>query len=176
MIQAGLAGYPYCCPDMVGGGQETQFGDGKTHDMELFIRACQCTALMPMMQFSYAIWAHYQNEEVLDIVRETAHLRGKYASYIEGLIEEARTTCAPILRNLEYEYPHQGLQNVQDEFLLGRDILVAPVLEKEARSREVILPKGDSWRYIPTGEVFAGGQTALVDAPIDVLPYFERVI
>ncbi len=175
MIQAGLAGYAYCCPDMVGGGQESNFGEGKSHDMELFLRACQCTALMPMMQFSYAIWEHYDNDEVVEIVRSTALLRKKYKDYITGLLEEARVSCAPILRNLEYDYPHQGLQKVKDQFLLGRDVLVAPVLVKGANTRQVVLPGGDSWKYIPTGEVFLGGRTIEVEAPLHVLPYFERV-
>lgn len=175
MIQAGLAGYPYCCPDMVGGGMESNFGEGKTHDMELFIRACQCTALMPMMQFSYAIWTHSQNDEVREIVKQTATLRQKHAPYIEELIEEARTTCAPLLRCLEYVYPHQGLSCVKDQFMLGDRLLVAPVLTKGATSRRVILPQGNAWRYLPTGEIYEGGQTVEVEAPLNVLPYFERV-
>ena len=175
MVQAGLAGYAYCCPDMVGGGQESNFGSGKSHDMELFIRSCQCVALMPMMQFSYAIWKHYANDFVKNIVRDCALFRKKYEGYIQDLMEEARLTFSPILRNLEYEYPHQGLQGVKDEFLLGKDILVAPVLIKGAKTRKVLLPKGDKWKYMPTGEIFEGGKTIEVQAPLEILPYFERV-
>jgi len=175
MIQAGLAGYAYCCPDMVGGGQETNFGDGKEHDVELFIRSCQCAALMPMMQFSYAIWEHYDNDFVRNIVRECAWLRRKYEGYIKELLEEARVRFSPMLRNLEYEYPNQGLQKIKDEFLLGKDLLVAPVTEKGLLKRKVVLPKGDSWKYMPTGEIYEGGQTVEVDSPLETLPYFERI-
>ena len=175
MIQAGLAGYPYCCPDMVGGGQETNFGNGKEHDIELFIRSCQCVALMPMMQFSYAIWKHYANEFVKNIVQECATLRVKYKKYIQELLEESRISYAPILRNLEYAYPNQGLYNVKDEFMLGDKLLVAPVLHKGEQSRKVILPRGNAWKYMPTGEVFDGDRIIEVATPLEVLPFFEKV-
>ena len=175
MVQAGLAGYPYCCPDMVGGGQETNFGGGKEHDVELFIRSCQCVALMPMMQFSYAIWKHYANDFVRNIVRDCVTLRLQYKDYLHSLLEESRTTHAPILRNLEYAYPNQGLFGVKDQFMLGANILVAPVLKKGERRRKVLLPEGNAWKYMPTGEIFQGGQCIVVDAPLETLPYFEKV-
>lgn len=175
MATSGLAGYAYCCPDMIGGGQETNFGAGKSHDVELFIRSSQCAALMPMMQFSYAIWEHYKDETVCAIVRECANLRVQYKDYFLELMEEARTTFAPMLRNMEYEFPRQGMQRIRDQFMLGDTFLVAPVLTKGTTKRSVVLPFGAKWRYIPTGKVFEGGQTVVVPAPIDTLPYFERV-
>ena len=57
--------------------------------------------------------------------------------------------------------------------MLGSEILVAPVLEKGARSRNVVFPEG-SWRG-PDGTLYEGGQTLTVPAPLDVLPYFERI-
>lgn len=175
MITAGLAGYAYCCPDMIGGGQEMDFKDGRKHDFELFVRSAQCAALMPMMQFSYAIWSHCDNEKTRAIVRECANLRLRYREAYLSLLDETKTTFAPMLRCMEYAYPKQGLQTIQDQFLLGKDLLVAPVLTLGERERRVVLPSGDDWTYVPTGKTYCGGQTVIVPAPIETLPYFERV-
>ena len=59
MILEGLMGYPFSCPDMIGGGQFTSFLPGSsTIDQELIVRSAQCQALMPMMQFSVALWRY----------------------------------------------------------------------------------------------------------------------
>ena len=56
MTLEGLMGYPFSCPDMIGGGEFTSFLPGTTIDQELIVRSAQCQALMPMMQFSVAPW------------------------------------------------------------------------------------------------------------------------
>ncbi len=56
MILEGLMGYPFSCPDMIGGGEFTSFLPGSTIDQDLIVRSAQCQALMPMMQFSVAPW------------------------------------------------------------------------------------------------------------------------
>ncbi len=173
MIQAGLMGYGYSCPDMIGGGNEVDFAGGGPKDEELFLRACQCSALMPMMQFSYSIWRSEREELKADIVK-FSHLRDGYIGELLDLAENCRTTNQPILRNLEYEFPNQGLEEVTDQFTLGDKLLVAPVLEKGATTRKVVLPKG-RWKYVPNGEIYEGGKTVEVDAPVGVLPYFEAI-
>ena len=130
---------------------------------------------MPMMQFSYAIWKHYANELVQKTVKDAACLRLKYRDYFHQLLDETIKTQAPILRNLEYSYPNQGLHLVKDQFMLGDKLLVAPVIKKGERSRKVVLPSGNNWKYIPTGTIYQGGQTVMIDAPLEVLPYFERI-
>lgn len=174
MLQAGLSGYPYCCPDMVGGGQETDFGEGKQHDDELMVRSCQCAALMSGMQFSYAIW-NRSSENVRTIVRDCVCLRGKYKEYLRTLLAEAASRNDPLMRHMEYEFPAQGLSEISDQFMLGDKLLVAPVLYKGMRERSVVLPSGCSWKYVPDGKVYEGGQTVRVGAPLEVLPYFERI-
>lgn len=174
MLQAGLSGYPYCCPDMVGGGQEADFGEGKQHDDELMVRSCQCAALMSGMQFSYAIW-NRSSENVRTIVRDCVCLRGKYKEYLRTLLAEAASRNDPLMRHMEYEFPAQGLSEISDQFMLGDKLLVAPVLYKGMRERSVVLPSGCSWKYVPDGKVYEGGQTVRVGAPLEVLPYFERV-
>lgn len=173
MLQAGVSGYAYCCPDMVGGGQEADFGCGKSHDDELMVRSCQCSALMPMMQFSYAIW-NRSSPFVRTVVDKCVGLRKSRAEYFRSLLEENRETRDPLMRHMEYEFPGQGMERVNDQFMLGAHLLVAPVLYKGMTAREVILPAGCKWKYLPTGKVYEGGRTVNVEAPVDVLPYFER--
>ena len=174
MLQAGLSGYPYCCPDMVGGGQEADFGDGREHDTELMVRSCQCAALMPSIQFSYAVW-NRSSEDVRAIVRTSVHLRSEYSAYLRSLLAEAAQKNDPIMRHMEYEFPAQGLSGIADQFMLGDRLLVAPVLCKGMRERSVVLPAGCRWKYVPDGKVYEGGQTVCVGAPLEVLPYFERM-
>lgn len=175
MIQAGLCGYGYCCPDMIGGGNEADFATGSPKDEELFLRSCQCSSLMPMMQFSYSIWRS-QNVALKESIKEYSHVRDNYCEYLLSLAEHCRKTNEPILRNLEYVFPNQGLEGISDQFMLGDKILVAPVVEQGARKREVVLPQGCYWKYIPNGHTYEGGQTIVVDAPVEVLPYFTRNI
>ena len=58
--------------------------------------------------------------------------------------------------------------------MFGNQYLVAPVLQLGQREREVYLPAG-RWRLTSTGEVFTGGRTVHVDAPVEYMPVFERM-
>ena len=173
MIQAGLCGYAYCCPDMIGGGNEADVCGGVfVKDEELFARSCECAALMPMMQFSHAIWN--RGGMLGDIAVKFAALHHSFAPYLKGLAEHCAKTFEPMLRNMEYEFPHRGYEKIKDQFMLGDRYLVAPVLKKGARTRKVILPEGSDWLYVPENKPYAAGK-AEVPAPLDVLPYFERI-
>lgn len=172
-IMQGLLGYPYICPDMVGGGQwHFNLNPNFKADEELFVRMAQCSALFPMMQFSWAPW-RLLGEEAQALCVEAAKLHGKFADKIVALVKNAKETGEPIVRSLEYVYPHNGYERVTDEFLLGEDVLVAPVVVQGQRKRRVLLPSG-KWRYVD-GVVYEGGGAIEVDAPLNVLPYFEKV-
>ena len=167
---AGLIGVPFICPDMVGSGQWTAFLYGEV-DEELFIRMAECSALFPMMQYS-AIPARHLSEEGQKICLAMAKLHEKMYPEIEPLITNAEKTGEPILRSLEFVYPHCGYEKITDEFMLGNDILVAPVLTQGARERAVVFPAG-TWED-EAGNRYEGGQTVTVPAPLDVLPWFRR--
>lgn len=175
MINAGLCGYPFVCADMIGGGFSTDFeGTGSENvETELVSRFCECNALMPCMQFSNAYWRR-------DDTLKTTFL--KYASFhtaqrgrLEKLIDEAERTHAPILRALEYEFPHQGYERETESFLLGEDLLVSPVVKPFEREKTLVLPRGCNWTYLPTGQTFCSGEKVTVPAPVGTLPCFERV-
>jgi alpha-D-xyloside xylohydrolase len=63
---------------------------------------------------------------------------------------------------------------VEDEFMFGPDLLVAPALDEGARSREVYLPAGTHWRDAWTGEWLEGGASLTAEAPLDVIPLYLR--
>lgn len=164
-------GYPYVCPDMIGGGSFTDFLPGAPSlKPELFARYAQVASLMPMMQYSAAPW-RVLDEEHAEYCRAAGRLHVKFADKIIALARHASVTGEPIMRYLEYVFPHQGLEGVTDCFMLGDDILVAPVTADGERTRKVRLPEG-SWEYID-GNIYTGGGTE-VPAPVDILPYFIR--
>lgn len=173
MTVAGLLGYAYSCPDMIGGGQFTSFLniDSDKFNQSLIVRSAQVHALMPMMQFSVAPW-RILNENNLNTVRDMALLHVRMSDYILQLAKEAAQTGEPIVRNMEYEFPHQGFATCNDQFMLGHRILVAPILD-EGISRLVRLPKG-IWRD-DQGKRYKGGKTITVSAPLNRLPWFERI-
>ena len=88
------------------------------------------------------------------------------------MVAEAHKTGEPILRALEYNYPHQGYESITDMFMLGEDILVAPVIVKGQTERDVVLPKG-RWRD-SDGTEYEGGNIVKISVPIDKLAYFEK--
>ena len=80
----------------------------------------------------------------------------------------------PALRALFLEFPRDpACYQVEDAFMLGSDLLVAPVLEYGARSRRVYLPPGQ-WRHAWTGDLHPGGQWLEVPAPLEQIPVFIR--
>ena len=167
-----LLGYPYVCPDMVGGGEWIFNLDPDFRaDEELFVRMAQCSALFPMIQFSWAPW-RLLGAEGQRLCLAAAKLHAEFGERIVKLVGETQKTGEPILRCLEYAYPHSGYERVNDQFLLGEDLLVCPVVVQGQTKRKVKLPVGN-WRYVD-GTLYEGGREIEVDAPLNVLPYFER--
>jgi alpha-glucosidase (family GH31 glycosyl hydrolase) len=111
--------------------------------------------------------------ENLAICRRMAGLHVERGPEILALAREAARTGEPIVRSLEYSYPGRGYQAITDQFLLGPDVLVAPVVEKGSRRRKLAVPPG-RWRG-DDGQIVAGPATVEVEAPLERLPWFRRV-
>ena len=169
MLLEGIMGYPFSCPDMIGGGQFTSFLDDAPIDQELVVRSTQVHALMPMMQFSVAPW-RILDKKHFNAVLDAVNLRNKFKETILTLAKKASSNGEPVVRSMEYVYPHKGYVNINDQFMLGNKILVAPYLSKGEGSREVILPEG-KWES-DTGEIYKGGTSINVEVPLTRLPYF----
>ena len=168
----GLSGYAFSCPDMIGGGEYGSFLSASTIDQELVVRSAQASALMPMMQFSVAPWRILDTEHHA-AVKSAVALRERFEDRIMALAQEAAVTGEPIVRPMEYVFPHVGYQDTIDQFMLGDDVLVAPVLEPRATSRTVMIPPG-MWRAWD-GTRFSGPRSVALQADLSTLPYFERV-
>lgn len=167
----GLLGYYYSCPDMIGGGEYQNFLDCSDRlDQELIVRTTQCSALFPMMQFSVAPW-RILSKENLEYCVNAAKLHVSFNDKITMLVQNSALNKEPIIRHLEYEFPNCGYENIKDQFMLGNDILVAPVITKGARKRDVIFPKG-TW-IGDDGSETVGPCNISIDVPISRLPWFK---
>ncbi|NDW19178.1 glycoside hydrolase [Dysgonomonas sp. 216] len=173
MMVAGLMGYSYTCPDMIGGGQFKSFlnVDQSKIDQTLIVRSAQVHALMPMMQFSVAPW-RILSAENLETVRNMAKLHEQMGEYIMQCAKESAKTGEPIVRHMEYAFPNEGFAECKDQFMLGDKYMVAPVVTKE-NIRTIKLPKG-RWKD-DLGKTHKGGKTITVDVPLSRLPYFEKM-
>jgi len=174
-IAQSLTGHAYHCPDMIGGGDYLVFPHEGPDviDEELFVRSAQCSALFPMMQFSAAPWRVLSDGVKVGYCRDAALLHVRFGELILELAETAARTGEPILRPLAYNYPREAYETVIDQFMLGADLLVAPVIERGAVQRSVVLPDG-RWRA-DDGAEYDGPAEIVVDAPLARLPWFERV-
>jgi alpha-glucosidase len=172
ILNQGVMGYSFTCPDLIGGGEYLSFRDAKTLDEELVVRAAQVHALMPMMQFSAAPW-RVLSPQNLETARQAAVLHEKMGPEILTLARNAAVSGEPIVRSLEYQFPNQGYGAITDQFLLGEEILVAPVLEKGATQRMVVFPPG-RWRG-DDGQPVTGPATQTIQAPLTRLPWWRLV-
>jgi alpha-glucosidase len=171
MLAAGLVGCPFICPDMIGGGEWSAFLPGAAFDPELFIRSAQIHALCPMMQISASPW-RVLPPELQRVFKEVVSLRQRFAPRFVELAKESARTGEPMMRALEYVFPGRGYAGIKDEFMMGGDLLVAPVVEKGATRRRVVLPHG-AWRA-DDGTLLRGPGELEIDAPLSRLPHFAR--
>jgi alpha-D-xyloside xylohydrolase len=102
-------------------------------------------------------------------------LRYRLMPYIYTLAGDTYWRDGTIMRGLVMDFPSDRRSwSVKDEYLFGRALLVAPVTEYKARSRQVYLPSGASWYDFYTGRVSRGGQTIAAAAPFERIPLFVR--
>lgn len=171
-IAQGLVGCFYNCPDMIGGGSHASYKETKYSDHELIIRWLEASTFCPMMQFSVAPWRVLDKDE-FELVKKYTQLHIDFAETIISLAKNAAINGEPIVRCMEYEFPNQGFETVTDQFMLGSDILVAPVIVQGGRERSVKLPQG-KWQD-DVGKVYDGEQTVLIEVPLERLLYFKKI-
>ena len=146
---------------------------------ELFARWIQVGALYPFAR-THSMWLKRPQEpwrfgsRVEAIARSALELRMRLLPYLYGLFCEAEATGAPIWRPLFFEYPDDPRAvEIDDQWLLGADLLVAPVMARGARQREVYLPAG-TWYALDDGARWIGPRTVRVAAPLERIPIFAR--
>lgn len=172
MLLQGIMGYYFNCPDLIGGGEFTSFLKNAVIDQELIVRSAQCHALMPMMQFSVAPW-RVLDEKHLEAVKKSVELREKFKNYILEEVKKSAQTGEPAMRSLEYAYPKNGYGKINQQFLIGEKLLVAPIINKGITDKIIHLPKG-KWKAF-NGKTYKGGKEITVAVNLDTLPYFEKL-
>jgi alpha-D-xyloside xylohydrolase len=109
------------------------------------------------------------------MLRPLLFLRERLRPYVMQQMRVAHETGLPPMRPLFVDFPDDPLVwDVEDQFLFGGDIVVAPVYVEGARQRQVYLPAGTDWRDAWTGAGHQGGQWITAAAPLDTIPVYLR--
>ena len=192
-LSMGVAGIPWWTTDIGG------FHAGNPNDpgfRELLIRWFQWGCYCPVMRLhgdrqpsepvcrkdgtrvlnsgsDNEVWSF--GEEAYPILVKYMKRREELRSYIRELMKQAHEEGTPLLRAMWYEFTDdENCSDLKDQYMFGSRFLVAPVLEPEARERQVYFPAG-RWRNVDTGEILEGGETRTAAAPLDIIPVFERL-
>lgn len=119
------------------------------------------------------IWSF--GEDNYAIMKSCLELREQLRPYVMRLMKAAHEDGAPVMRPMFFDFPDQAeAWQIEDQYMFGPDVLVAPVLEAGQRSRKVWLPEGTAWVDLNTGARQDGGQWCDCDAPIEAIPVFVR--
>lgn len=199
-VRAGLsmavAGIPWWTTD-IGGFHGADIKDPAFHEllMRWFAYGCFCPVFRlhgnrsPMYGFDGAdfisgtgafgsgadneVWSY--GEDCFQIMKKYLFLRERLRPYIKEQMQLIHDKGTPIMRPLFFDFKDdKAAWNVDDEYMFGPDILVAPVMEAGAKSRKVYLPAGAKWTDAWTGKAYEGGQCIEADAPIDIIPLFLK--
>jgi len=192
-LHMGVAGIPWWTTDIGG------FYGGNPDDpafRELLVRWFQWGAFCPVMRLhgyrvpespvthpdgrpncptgaGNEVWSY--GEEIYEILARFIHLREALRPYVRNLMRQAHEDGAPVMRPMFYAYSGDELcWTVDDQYLFGDDVIVAPVVQASSTSREVFLPSGTTWTEAATGTVHHGGRTVTAEAPLDLIPVFVR--
>ncbi len=173
MLNLGLSGIPFVTHDIAGfsGGPSTK---------ELFMRWTELGAFTPIMRTHEGNdkennWRWESDAETTEHFRRFARIHEALGPELAVLAESAAASGTPMVRHLMLEFPDDpAAVAVSDSFLLGPDLLVAPVVEEGATSRTVVLPTGATWFHVWTGDTYEGGETVEIEAPIGTPPVFAR--
>ena len=163
---------------------------------ELYVRWIQFGAFTPMMR-SHGTDAPreiYQFGErgtrQFDAIEKAIRLRYSLLPYLYSTSAQVSQQAGSIMRPLMMDFAaDKNTHNMTDEFLFGKNILVAPVVHpmyvssqdgkgtedySQPKSRTVYLPQGSNWVDFHTGKSYSGGQTIEREAPIDMIPLYVK--
>ncbi len=186
-LSIGLSGIPWWTTDIGG------FKNGNIHDpsfRELIVRWFQFGVFCPVFRLhgsrlpdtgvgsehtgaANEVWSF--GAEQYEIIRRLMSLRERLRPYVMDQMRVAHETNLPPMRPLFVDHPDDPTSwQVEDQYLFGPDILVAPVYTEGAREREVWLPPGATWVNAWSGSEHAGGQWVDSPAPLDTIPVYLR--
>ncbi len=185
-LNMALSGIPWWCTDIGG----FYGGDPDTpYFRELIVRWFQFGAFCPLFRLHgwrepavrdpipsggpNEVWSF--GDEAYAILSDYLFLRERLRGYIATQMRLAHEKGVPPMRPLFFDFPHDATSfNIDDQFMFGPDLLVAPVLHQGERRRSVYLPGGTSWTEAWTDRILDGGQTTTADAPLARIPLYLR--
>ncbi len=117
------------------------------------------------------MWSY--GEDIYQILAGCLRTREALRPYVTEQMRAAHERGTPVIRPLFYDFPDDAhAWEVEDQYLFGPDVLVAPILEYGLRERPVYLPAGRTWADVRTGTAHEGGQTVTAAAPLEQIPVF----
>lgn len=158
------------------GGYTTLFGMKRTK--ELFMRWAEHSAFTPIMRTHEGNrpddnWQFDSDDETLLHFARMSRVYTALKPYLKAAVKENADTGVPVMRPLFLHYERdERAYSIQYQYLLGRDLLAAPVIEEGQRTVSVYLPE-DEWIHLWTGRTYRGGDIQ-VDAPLGQPPVFYR--
>ena len=171
LCNLGMSGFAFAGTDIGGFGADTT--------PELLTRWIEAACFSPLFRNHSCKGTRRQEpwqfgDEVVSIYRKYVKLRYRFLPYLYDLFYQGEKTGLPVMRPLVLHYEEdRETYNMNGEFLVGENLLVAPVLEQGSDKKMVYLPRG-TWYDFWTGEKISGGQYILRDAPIDVCPIYVK--
>lgn len=171
LLSLGISGVTFAGTDVGGCGADCT--------AELLCRWVQVGAFSPFFRNHSAKSTIRQepwqfDEKTIEINRKFIELRYQLLPYFYDLFHECEETGLPVIRPLVLHYEKDPeVWNLNEEFLLGDSLLIAPVVDQGATKKIVYLPEG-RWFDFFTGETYEGGRYHMVDAPIDTCPMFAK--
>ncbi len=174
VLSSGLSGIPFMSFDMAGYRVATNATD-KAKEKEIFIRGTEWSTFTTCMQTHGLVTRPYDfDTETVDIYRTYTDLHEDLIPYIRELAKIATETGLPVVRHLALGWQDDSkVYNIDDEFMMGDGLLVAPVLS-DATSRTVYLPEGE-WKDLATGEIYKvgkEGKTMYVNVSLSSVPVY----
>lgn len=169
-LRAGTINFPMWASDTGG-----YLGDP---DKEVFARWLEFSSYSPMMEVLLGprrtIWDDFDNE-LLGIAKTYATAHHDLIPYTRSYLYAATQTGMPVMRSLIFAYPDDPkVYDMWDEYLFGRDILVAPVIKSGVSERNVYFPAGRWIDYNNLKMVYTGPALGTIPAPLATIPLFVR--
>ncbi|HET9914888.1 MAG TPA: glycoside hydrolase family 31 protein [Anaerolineales bacterium] len=131
------------------------------------------TGFMPRSGADNEVWSF--GEETYKILKDLLALRERLRPYIHELMQVATERGIPPLRPLFLEFPEDAIcETIEDQFMLGPEMLVAPVLVQGAHQRKIYLPAGQNWIDAWSGDIYSGGRPIEISASLETIPVFLK--
>ncbi|OZU88192.1 alpha-glucosidase [Virgibacillus indicus] len=171
VMNLGLSGVPFTGPDVGGFAHDT--------NAELLTRWTQVGAFTPYFRNHSALdtvnqepWQFGKTYEA--IMKKYIQMRYEWMPQLYSLFFQASISGLPVMRPLLMEFPEdEKTYNLNDQFMIGDNVIVAPILAPAVTDRAVYLPKGE-WVEFSTGEVYDGEKTHLIHAELENMPIFVK--